>query len=175
MKSYPNTPSFGRLTHPRETRTKETLNRNEWIHTPHNCHPAAGSRTLPGAIHTPANAAAETSRFWKTRPKSQPPQANQRPQTREPDPELTKRIQETRDADQAQYLANIATQAETARNRADRNYRQYRAWRGDRHHGIQSTNNDKPAPKAPDCTSCRDTKSIIRGYDGRKIRCPRCR
>ena len=114
-------------------------------------------------------------RFWKTRPKSQPPQANQRPQTREPDPELTKRIQETRDAAQAQYLANIATQAETARNRADRNYRQYRAWRGDRHHGIQSTNNDKPAPKAPDCTSCRDTKSIIRGYDGRKIRCPRCR
>ena len=31
------------------------------------------------------------------------------------------------------------------------------------------------APKVPDCKSCSDTKFIIRGYDGRKIRCPRCR
>ena len=114
-------------------------------------------------------------RFWKTRPKSQPPQANQRPQTREPDPELTKRIQETRDAAQAQHLANIATEAETARNRADRNYRNYRGWCGGRHHGIEPGEQDKPTSKEPDCTSCKDTKFIIRGYDGRKIRCPSCR
>ena len=102
-------------------------------------------------------------RFWKTRPRSKPPRANQRPQVREPDPELTKRIQETKD------------EAETARDRADRNYRQYRAWRGDRHHGIRPPGEKKPAPKAPDCTNCRDTKFIIRGYDGRTIRCPICR
>ena len=102
-------------------------------------------------------------------------QPRKRPQTTEPDPEITRRIQETRDAAQAKYLDNIATEAQTTRNKDDRNYRNYRGWRGGRHHELEPTPEYKDVPKAPDCTSCNDTKFIIRGYDGRKIRCPSCR
>ncbi len=56
-----------------------------------------------------------------------------------------------------------------------KNYQRYRQWRGNRHHGIGTNPRPKSKPDAIACILCRDTGSIIRGHDGRKVTCPNCR
>ena len=57
--------------------------------------------------------------------------------------------------------------------RSEINFDRYLAWRGGRHHG-SNTRPNTPTEQTFKCKTCQDTKKIIRGHDGRRIRCPTC-
>ena len=69
--------------------------------------------------------------------------------------------------------------ATLARNRPSRrNYDRYRSWRGGQHHEIgpkSQGSSHSVRTSGTACSLCNSTGSIIRGHDGRKIRCPGCR
>ena len=50
----------------------------------------------------------------------------------------------------------------------------YKAWRSDRYYNVDG-NNEPPNRSTRSCSLCNDSKSIIRGHDGKKISCPSCR